>query len=125
MRVIVGIGCDLVAVERLERAIARHPGIVERLFTPAEVAFARARRAFGATLAARLAAKEACLKALGTGLSGCRWRDVEVVARDGGRPGLRLEGGAAAAAVRLGVRRWHVSLSHVGAYALAQVVAEG
>lgn len=124
---IVGIGLDAARVDRFERLVARYgERFLRRVYTEEE------RRAAGAgperyrRLAARFAAKEAALKALGTGLAaGIRWRDVEVVRSPGRPPTLRLHGSAAEVARRRGARRFHVSLSHDGPYALAVVVAEG
>lgn len=118
---IVGVGCDLVGIDRLATALGRRPGLAERLFTVAE------RREVGgrpASLAGKFAAKEACLKALGTGLSGCRWTEVEVLRLPGGAPEIHLHGGALRLAEQRGVARWHVSIAHDAGLALAQAVAE-
>jgi len=115
--VIVGIGVDLVDIARLEQALRRTPGLAERLFTEGE----RARPP--ASLAACFAAKEAVAKALGAP-AGLRWADVEVGHDKAGRPGLTVRGTVADAAGRLGVRRWHVSLTHDGGVSVAFVVAE-
>jgi holo-[acyl-carrier protein] synthase len=95
---IIGIGADLCDIRRIEAALARHgERFTQRLFTEAERARAERRPKPAATYAKRFAAKEACAKALGTGLSrGVFWRDMEVVNAPGGRPTLRLTGGAAA-----------------------------
>ncbi|GAB6877534.1 holo-ACP synthase [Thermaerobacter litoralis] len=123
---IVGAGIDLVQVERIE-AILRRRGWrwAERVFSPEELAAAgsgphRARR-----LAARWAAKEAFAKALGTGLRGFGWRDIRVRQDGAGRPWLEVSGRAAAMAEAAGVRRIHLSLSHDGQWAVAQVILEG
>ncbi|MEN3535569.1 holo-ACP synthase [Microbispora sp. ZYX-F-249] len=114
---IVGIGVDVVEVARLGAALERTPGLRRRLFTEAEGALALE------SLAARFAAKEAVAKALGVP-PGLRHLDAEVVAGGRGRPELRITGRAAEVARDLGVRRWHVSLSHDGGMAVAYVVAE-
>jgi holo-[acyl-carrier protein] synthase len=116
--VIVGVGIDVVQVERLERALARTPRLGERLFTDAERASSRSE-----SLAARFAAKEAVAKALGAP-GGLRWRDAEVVSEPGGRPRLVLHGRAAQEAAAQGITTWHLSLSHDGGVATAVVVAE-
>jgi holo-[acyl-carrier protein] synthase len=103
-----GIGLDLLEIERLERAIARRPGLAPRLFTDAERAYAAERARPGQHLAARFCAKEAVAKALG--LHGWGWRDVEVLAGEGA-PSVRLAGAAAARADELGVNA-AVSLTH-------------
>jgi holo-[acyl-carrier protein] synthase len=115
--VILGIGVDLVDIARLDQALRRTPALAARLFTEGE------RAAPPASLAACFAAKEAVAKALG-GPAGLRWADVEVVHDQAGRPGLTVRGTVADAASRLGVRRWHVSLTHDGGVSVAFVVAE-
>lgn len=124
---IVGIGVDLVRVARVRQAIERwHERFLERVFTPDEVAYARGRHDPAEHLAARFAAKEATLKALGTGLSmGVRWREMEVRRERGGRPRIHLSGRTAEVGLERGVRALHVSLAHDGEYAMAQVLAEG
>jgi holo-[acyl-carrier protein] synthase len=125
--VILGIGLDIVETARIARALARHgQRFEERVFTPAE------RRGFGArkdravALAARFAAKEACLKALGTGWTrGISFLQVEVLEDDGRRPRIELLGEAAARAKALGVRRVHVTLTHEPGIAAAAVILEG
>jgi holo-[acyl-carrier protein] synthase len=108
-----GVGIDLLDIERLERALARRPGLAERLFTEAERADAAARKRPGRHLAARFCAKEAVAKALG--LTVWSFRDVEVLGR-GGPPELRLAGRAAEKARELGVEVV-VSLTHTDATA--------
>ena len=123
---VLGLGIDLMETERLATALSRTQGFEERVFTPEEIAFCAARKDRVQALAARFAAKEACLKALGTGWSaGLGFRQVEVV-RDGeGPPTLRLHGAAAERAAALGVTRIHVSLTHQPGAAAAVVVLEG
>jgi holo-[acyl-carrier protein] synthase len=118
-------GVDLVAVERLERLVGRYERAAEALFTPGELEYCRARASSYDHLAARFAAKEAVLKAFGTGKSGrMRWTDVEVVTEpDGGRPAVRLSGAVASFAEQHGLREIDVSLSHTGGLALAMVVS--
>jgi holo-[acyl-carrier protein] synthase len=115
--VIVGIGVDLVDIARLEQALRRTPALAARLFTEGE------RAASPGSLAACFAAKEAVAKALGAP-AGLRWADVEVGHDQAGRPLLSVRGTVADAAQRLGVRRWHVSLTHDGGVSVAFVVAE-
>ena len=114
---IVGIGVDLVDIARLDQALRRTPALAARLFTEGE------RAGPAASLAACFAAKEAVAKALGAP-AGLRWADVEVGHDQAGRPVLTARGTVAAAARRLGVRRWHVSLTHDGGVSVAFVVAE-
>jgi holo-[acyl-carrier protein] synthase len=122
---ILGIGVDLTPVDRMARAMAKHDGrLEERLFTPAERAYCRARAEAAQHFAARFAAKEAVLKALGVP-DGLRWHELEVVNAPDGAPRLELHGAAAAAARARGVARLHLSLTHAGGQAMAFVVAEG
>jgi holo-[acyl-carrier protein] synthase len=123
---IVGIGIDLVEIERLKQLLDEHGERARaRLFSPAELALAGKSANALETLAARFAAKEAAMKALGTGWSGgVGFRDIEV-GRDGaGAPSLALGGAAGARAQELGVTRVHVSLTHTRAHAQAIVVLE-
>jgi holo-[acyl-carrier protein] synthase len=116
--VIVGIGVDIAQTSRVEEALRRTPALATRLFAKGEQGGpARA-------LAGSFAAKEAVAKALG-GPGGLRWTDVEVVHDAWGRPLIEVSGTVAAAAARLGVRSWHLSLSHDGGLCVAMVVAEG
>jgi holo-[acyl-carrier protein] synthase len=116
--VIIGVGIDVVDVERFAASLARTPRLVERLFTDAE------QRLPSASLAARFAAKEALAKALGAPV-GLRWRDAEVNRGDDGRPHLTVTATVAARAGELGVRHMHLSLSHDAGIASAVVVVEG
>jgi holo-[acyl-carrier protein] synthase len=115
----MSIGVDLIEIERVERALARHPRLAERLFSDAELEYARARRRPGRHLAARFAAKEAALKALGAG-DGLGLGDIEVVA--GAPPTLRLHGRVAATAAEQGVEL-RVSLTHSRETAAAVALA--
>jgi holo-[acyl-carrier protein] synthase len=116
--VIVGVGIDVVDLARFEDALVRTEGLAERLFTEGE------RDLPMRSLAARFAAKEALAKALGAP-RGLLWADAEVVVGAGGRPHLEVRGTVAAAAARLGVTAWHISLSHDAGIASAVVIAEG
>ncbi len=115
---IVGVGIDVVDVDRFARSLERTPGLRARLFTEAEQQVQQP-----ASLAARFAAKEAVAKALGAP-GGLRWVDAEVVREESGRPRLVLHGGVAEEAVAQGITSWHLSLSHDGGMATAVVVAE-
>ena len=114
-----GVGIDLLEIERLERALERHPRLAERLFTEDERTYAGSRGRPGQHLAARFCAKEAVAKALGFG--GWNFREVEVISTDG-RPAVRLYGAAAARAAELGVRV-EVSLTHTRRDAAAVALA--
>ena len=121
--VILGIGIDLVDVARFARIAGRH----DPVFTPAEIAWCRGQRRRDEHLAARFAAREAVLKALGTGLVGLMsWRDIEVV--PGCAPGIvdmELRGAVGARADCLGVTRVHLALTTSRTIAAAAVVLEG
>ena len=120
---VVGVGIDVVLVERFALALQRTPRMAERLFTPAEQVTRAGVARSAESLAARFAAKEALAKALGAG-GGMHWTDAEVVVDDVGRPSLVVRGTVAQRAASLGVTRWHVSLSHDGGIASATVIAE-
>lgn len=121
---VVGVGIDLVDVRRFGAALRRHGDRLERrVFTERELADCSRRADRALALAARFAAKEACVKALGAP-PGLRLRDIEVVRAPSGRPELRLHAHAAAAARRAGVQRTHVSLTHEVSSAAAVVVLE-
>ena len=121
MSATVGVGIDLVDVERFASALARRPALAARLFSERERLDARDRPE---RLAARFAAKEATWKALGVGLGATRIRDVEVTRTDSGAPTLHLHGLAAQLAADRGVSTWHLSLTHTAHSAGAVVVAE-
>ena len=124
---ILGLGMDVVEVGRIARLLDGRPGLaarfLARVFTAGEQADCRARREQAASLAARFAAKEAAVKALGAPV-GVRWLDVEVV-RDEGAPRLVLSGVAARAALARGVVRTHLTLTHDAGVAAATVILEG
>jgi len=126
---VVGVGVDTVDVARFRRVLERRPGLAGRLFTEAERADVSRGGDPAERLAARFAAKEATMKALGRGIGAFALRDVEVVRAGGtgsgrGAPTLRLAGGAERLAAERSVERWHVSLSHTALVATAVVVAE-
>jgi holo-[acyl-carrier protein] synthase len=123
---IVGMGIDIAEIDRISQAIARHgPAILERLYTLREVAYCESHKNKFERYAARFAAKEAGMKALGTGWRrGVRWRDLEVTNAPSGKPTLHLEGVARELAERLGVKNISLSITHSGNLALAQVIFE-
>ncbi len=114
---IIGVGIDVCDVERFAESVRRRPGLIGRLFTPAE-----AERPI-ASQAARFAAKEALAKALGAP-AGLAWQDAEVVTDDQGRPAFTITGTVAARAAEMGVGTIHVSLSHDAGIASAVVICE-
>jgi holo-[acyl-carrier protein] synthase len=124
---IIAIGTDVIDVDRIKRAVD-HPQWGERfrqrIFTDGEVAYCLKRARYAESFAARFAAKEAVMKALGTGFGrGVWWRDIEVV-RTTGRPTIVLHGGSLARAAAIGATRWHLSLTHTAGQAMAYVIAE-
>ncbi|MCG7206385.1 MULTISPECIES: holo-ACP synthase [Streptomyces] len=121
---IIGVGIDVAEIDRFRESLARTPGLAGRLFLERELFLPSGERRGVASLAARFAAKEALAKALGAP-PGLLWTDAEVVVEDSGRPRLRVRGSVAACAAELGVRSWHVSLSHDAGVASAVVIAEG
>ena len=114
---VIGVGIDVVDIERFGESLTRTPGLSDRLFTPTEASRPLA------SLAARFAAKEALAKALGAPV-GMHWHDAEVVSEDSGRPLLEIRGSVAARAAELGVAHLHLSLSHDAGIASAVVVLE-
>ncbi len=118
-------GVDLVEVARIAKMRDEHPDrFLDRCFTPAEQEYAQgSSRRLDEHLAARVAAKEAVVKALGTGINhGVAWTDIEVTRDAEGRPGLKLTGEAAKHAEAKGVVSWAISLSHTGGMAMASVI---
>jgi len=125
---LIGHGIDLCSVGRIRRMVADHGDhFLQRTYTEAEVAHARRRKkGFEETLAGRFAAKEAVMKALGTGWrEGVAWRSIEIVTDLAGRPQVRLHGAAAEKAEALGISAWHVTITHTGNLAVASAIAEG
>jgi holo-[acyl-carrier protein] synthase len=123
---IVGLGVDIAEVDRIEAAIVRHGRpFLERVFTPAEIAYCGKHRNSAERFAGRFAAKEAAMKALGTGWRrGVRWVDIEVVREPSGKPALKLSGASRAIADRLGVKNIALTITHTGKTALAEVIFE-
>ncbi len=129
MGTIVGTGIDVVEVARIERALTR-PATGERfrrrVFTEGEIRYCESRgRPRYQSYAARFAAKEATMKALGTGWNrNAGWHDIEVVRERGGPPGIALSGNAAAFARKKNITRFHLSITHTAGQAIAHVIAE-
>lgn len=125
---IVSIGTDLVDIPRLAAVMkARGRRFEQRIYTPGEIAYCRRRKASAMnSFAGRFAAKEAVMKALGTGWTQkVRWVDIEVVRETGGPPKIQLRGESAKIAKRKGIKRLHLSITHSETSAIAFVVAEG
>jgi holo-[acyl-carrier protein] synthase len=123
---IVGMGTDLVEIDRVQRSIERFGDrFLERVYTHGEILYCQSKKNFAESFAARFAAKEAGAKALGTGISwGVSWQEFEVRREPTGKPSLVLSGRAAELGQRLGVARIALSLTHTRALAMAVVVME-
>lgn len=119
----IGIGVDLVEVDRMRQVLARTPTMAARLFTAAERAYAESAADPAERFAVRFAAKEAVMKALGVGLGAFDWHDVEVVRAPSGQPSLVITGRAATLAEAAGVREWKLTLAHTSLQAEAIAVA--
>ena len=115
-------GVDIIEILRIRQILERYgERFLDRIFTAAEIAYCRGR---APNLAARFAAKEATMKALGTGVRGVGWKDIEVVRQNSGAPGIKLYGRAKSRAQRLGIQEMALSLSPPREYAVASVVAQ-
>ena len=123
---IVGTGVDITEVRRVAEALERFgERFLRRVFTPLEIEYCSPKRNKVERLAARFAAKEAALKALGTGLRhGITWQQVEVSRQPGGRPTIAFSGVAAQYAARLGAKHISLSMSHTAEHAIAMVILE-
>ena len=121
---IVGIGCDIIEIERIVRAIKRE-SFIQRVFTAKEAAYCQSRgQQAAASFAARFAAKEAALKALGTGLREGSLQEIAVANDALGKPLVQLSGHFAALSRQLGVKNIQISLSHSRDFAVAYVIME-
>ena len=122
---IIGSGLDATEIARIASTLERYgKRFVGRVFTDEEVAYCRRKRDTASSFAARFASKEAVMKALGTGIRGVRWRDIEIARKPGGPPTVVLHGTALARAQGLGLDHLAVSLSHSQEYAVAFVVGD-
>jgi holo-[acyl-carrier protein] synthase len=121
---VVAVGIDVVEVARFTAAIARTPGLTNRLFTAREQVTRSGHPRGQASLAARFAVKEAAAKALGVP-TGMDWHDCQVVSEDSGRPRLEVTATVEAAAAVMGVTDWRISISHDAGIAAAVVIALG
>ena len=120
----IGVGIDVVEIERFRTVLGRTPNIRERLFTAGELEYASRKADPVPTLAARFAAREAVMKSLGLGLGAFGFHEAWVEVEESGAPTLRVKGRAWELAVDRGVVRWHLSLSHDSPVAVAIVMAE-
>lgn len=122
---ILGIGTDIIKVDRLQRSIEKNERFAEKVFTTAEISYCEARASKYQSYAARFAAKEAVMKAIGTGWDGTiNWTDIEVVLDHLGKPGILCHGATLAFMDKHRITHIHLSLSHEQDYAVAYVVLE-
>jgi len=121
---VIGIGVDVVEIERFRRSLARTPSMRTRLFTDEELDYVAPKADPVPSLAARFAAREAVMKSLGVGLGAFGFHDVWVTRAESGAPSLAFAGAAVELAAAAGVTRWHLSLTHSDLVAIAYVVAE-
>lgn len=122
---IIGMGVDIVEVERMRKAMADNAPLKEKVFTDNEISYCAERKTQNQNFAGRFAAKEAALKALGTGWSdGIRWKDVETLPDQRGKPQLVLHGRAKELYQASGANRTHVTITHSGQNAVAVVILE-
>jgi len=123
---ILGVGTDIVTIARIATALERTPGLAKRILTLVELEQFNASSQPERFLAKRFAAKEAGVKALGTGIgNGVSWQHLEVSHNELGRPLLSVSAAAAERAAELGISHWHLSYSDETDYVVAQVIAEG
>lgn len=122
---IIGIGTDLIEIKRIKNAAEKGKGFLERVFTVGEIAYSFQKKDPYPSLAARFAAKEAVMKALGTGFQGISWQDIEVVCDEKGKPIIFLHGGAAEFAGGNGIKQMLITLSHSREFATAFAIAVG
>ncbi len=127
MQRIIGIGTDITECLRIAQMIERHGELfINRVYTPLEIQFCQSRLHATQHFAGRWAAKEALLKALGTGWRrGISWRDIEVVSEGGGAPSMQMHGEASNVAKHLGIERVMISISHCRSHATAYALAVG
>ena len=122
---LIGVGCDMIEIARVQKAIVKR-SFVERVFAPEEIAYCESRgKQAAASFAARFAAKEAVLKALGTGLRGGELTEIVITNDELGKPSVQLLGYHGQLAAKMGVKKIAISMSHSRETALAYVVMEG
>ncbi len=120
---VIGIGVDAVDIERFRRSLQRTPTMRDRLFTMHELEYVAPKADPVPSLAARFAAREAVMKALGVGLGAFGFHDVWVTRADSGAPSLAITGAALVLATAAGIDTWHLSITHTDVVAIAYVVA--
>lgn len=121
---IFGIGTDIIEIKRIKKAISRNPRFIERLFTEHELEYYKKKDMKAQHIAGGFSAKEAVLKALGTGLRGFRWKDIEILRVSGGKPIVKFGGNVKQFVEDNGIGAIHVTISHSKDFATAAAVAE-
>lgn len=124
---IVGLGTDIVEIVRIGEMIDRHgEAFLNRIYTPDEIRYCQKRKHYNEAFAGRWAAKEAVMKALGTGfIRGIGWQDIEILAEKSGKPFVNIRGGAGEHAKKIGVDNILITISHCKAYATATAIGVG
>ena len=124
---IVGLGTDIVEIVRIGEMIDRHgEAFLNRIYTPEEIRYCQKRKHCNEAFAGRWAAKEAVMKALGTGfIRGIGWQDIEILSEKSGKPYVNIRGGAGEFAKKIGVDRVLITISHCRAYATATAIGVG
>ncbi len=124
---IVGLGTDIVEIVRIGEMIDRHgEAFLNRIYTPDEIRYCQKRKHCNEAFAGRWAAKEAVMKALGTGfIRGIGWQDIEILSEKSGKPYVNIRGGAGEFAKKIGVDRVLITISHCRAYATATAIGVG
>lgn len=121
---VLGVGIDVIDIDRMRGLLSRRPQVAERLFSELEQEYSYQHKDPSQRFAVRFAAKEAVMKALQAGFGSIDWRDVEVTRDESSAPQVRLSGRAAERAAGKGITSWHISLSHSEASAVAVVIAQ-
>jgi holo-[acyl-carrier protein] synthase len=122
--VIIGVGIDAVDIDRFRRSLARTPTMRDRLFVDEELAYVAPKVDQVPSLAARFAAREAVMKAMGLGLGAFGFHEVWVTRAESGAPSLAITGRALELAIDRGITHWHLTITHTDLVAIAHVVAE-
>lgn len=122
---ILGTGIDIIEIKRIKDALARNSNLLNRIFTEGEIAYFILRKYNPCHIAGNFAAKEAVLKALGTGLHNMDWKDIEVSRDSLGKPQVTLHGNAEVLASETGIKNICISISHSRKFAVAQAIAQG
>ena len=121
---IIGIGTDIIEIKRIENAVHRNPKFLDRIFTDKEINYFKLRKFNPQNIAGNFAAKEAISKALGIGIAGIRWKDIEIIRKTNGAPLVMLYDKALQYSDDKGIHIINISISHSQEYAIAFAVAE-